>query len=132
MMSFRTKLLRTFCFGAVLAAACDDGAGDQDGELGPSAQVRVANVVSGKTFDVWAADQHGDPVRIAQGIAPGTFSDYFAAPLDPRSQHPVFALLPSGERLEAKSSSALSGPDRARIEIDGLAESEQASVIVSL
>lgn len=74
------RCLHVFCLSATLitASGCgEDNDGDRtrsDGELGPGAQVRLANVSAGETFDVWAASSHNEPVRVAEGIAPGTIS----------------------------------------------------------
>lgn len=67
------------------------------GELGPTAQVRVVNLVDGVTFAVWGADTGFSPVLVSDDLAFASVSDYFDAPLNEFTMDPQIVLLPVGE-----------------------------------
>lgn len=106
------------------------------GELGPTAQVRIVNLVEGMTFDVWGADADFSPVMVAQDLAFETVSDYFDAPLNEFTMDPQIVLLPAGEVPEDVATWQVdnsSGPDRAFVIVSELdAADEHATLIVSL
>ena len=110
------------------------GGSSGGGQLGPTARVRIVQLVPGVTFDAWGADSKYNPVRVGQNIAYETISDYLNVPLDMFTMDPTFVLLPSGEAPAANASwqtPPVAG-DRARIELTGLgATDDQATVILT-
>jgi hypothetical protein len=107
-----------------------------NGELGPTAQVRIVNLVEGVTFTVWGADTNFDPVIVHDDLAFETVSDYFDAPLNEFTMHPELVLAPMGEAVESVPTWQVDhgmGPDRMFIiftELD--AANERATIIVQL
>jgi hypothetical protein len=108
--------------------------GTTAGQLGPTARVRVVQLVKGVTFDAWGADSNYNPVRVGQNIAYETISAYLDVPLDRLTMDPTFVLLPSGEAPAANASWQVppAAGDRTRIELTGLgATNNQATVILT-
>jgi hypothetical protein len=106
------------------------------GAVGPSAQVRIVNLMPGVTFDAWANDTDKSPVLVAQGLAPETISAYFNAPVNEVTMQPEIVLLPAGE-IPADDSfwqvNASVGPDRAYVKFTELEGADQrATAIVTL
>lgn len=116
----------------------DTGAdtGTGSGELGPTAQVRVVNLVEGMTFAAWGADSEFSPVVLHDGMTFETISDYFDAPLDQVMMHPQIVLLPAGETPDDVATWEIDnslGPDRAFVTFTELdAADERATIIVTL
>jgi hypothetical protein len=112
------------------------GAGAGGGELGPTAQIRIVNLVEGLTFDAWGADVNNSPVRIAEGLAFESISGYIDAPLYEVTMSPELVLMPAGEVPEDTSFWMVdnsTGPDRAYVKINELdAANERATIIVRL
>ena len=107
--------------------------GTTAGQLGPTARVRVVQLVPGVTFDAWGADSNYQPVRVGQNIAYETISDYLNVPLDKLTMDPSFVLLPSGVTPTGASWQAVGAAgDRTRIALTGLgATHNQATVILT-
>jgi hypothetical protein len=115
----------------------DESADDDDsaGELGPTARVRIVNLVDDVTFDVYARGTDSDPVLIAEGLAFESISDYLDVPLNELSMEPEFVLMPAGEAPGDGPTWQIDaiGPDRAFITVGELsAADEQATVLVDL
>jgi hypothetical protein len=110
--------------------------GGGSGVLGPSAKVRIVNLVPGLTFDAWGADTTKKPLNVKTGIAYGAISDYFEAPLDPLTSNPTFVLLPTGVMPDTTAFwqiNAAMGPDRGLIQVSDLhAAGEHATLILTL
>jgi hypothetical protein len=106
------------------------------GELGPTARVRVVNLVQGVELTAWGADTDFNPVMITEGLAYASASDYFDAPLNAFTMHPEVVLVPTGEVVENVATWQVDnsmGPDRAFVsftELDGA--DQQATIIVTL
>lgn len=104
------------------------------GQLGPSARIRIANIVPATTFDAWGPNIELRPVLAQGDIAYASVTDYFDVQLNMVAQHPIFVVLPDGEEPDTTSGLWLnqeSGPDRSTIdvrEIDG--PDEQATVVL--
>jgi len=118
------------------STGADTGATGGNGTLGPTAQVRVVNLVDGVTFTAWGADTDFNPVIVHDELAFETVSDYFHAPLNEFAMDPEIVLMPAGEAPHDGSTWQIdnsSGPDRAFVSFGQLdAADEQATIIVSL
>ena len=107
--------------------------GTTAGQLGPTARVRIVQLVPGVTFDAWGADSNYQPVRVGQNIVYETISDYLNVPLDKVSMDPAFVLLPSGVVPAGASWQTVPvAGDRTRVTLTGLgATKNQATVILT-
>lgn len=118
------------------SSADASGSGGASGELGPTAQVRVVNLVDGVTFAAWGADTEFAPTMIADGLAFETISEYLDAPLNEFTMDPQIVLLPTGETPDDVATWQVDnslGPDRAFVIVSELdAADERATIIVSL
>jgi len=108
--------------------------GTTAGQLGPTARVRVVQLVPGVTFDAWGADSNYQPVRVGQNIAYETISDYLLVPFDKLSSSSSFVLLPSGEMPVGSGWQTVGAAgDRTRVQLTGLATTgtNQATVVLT-
>lgn len=141
----RTALLLLGCLWLV---ACGDdadpsdagtagssGSGGGGSELGPTARVRVVNLVPDVTFDAWGPNADGDPVLLGTELEFGTISEFLDVPINMFSQEPIFLLWATGDVPEGENgfSSYLDNThERMRVsvgELDG--EGEAATVIIT-
>ncbi|MBC8071775.1 MAG: hypothetical protein IAG13_25845, partial [Deltaproteobacteria bacterium] len=116
------------------SASVDTSAGESgSGELGPTARVRVINLVEGLEFTAWGADTNFDPVVIADGLTYASVSEYFDAPLNELSMEPQIVLVPAGEPVENTSTWQIDnsqGLDRAFVTFRELEGAGQQGTIV--
>lgn len=108
----------------------DDGSG---GELGPTARVRIVNLVEGLELTAWGRDTDFNPVVIAEGLAYATVSEYIDAPLSELTMHPELVLVPTGEVVEDVPTWQVDnsvGLDRAFVRFTELDGADQQATIV--
>jgi hypothetical protein len=79
--------------------AADSGA-EGDAGLGPTVLVRVVNLVPDVTFDMWGPDLDRKPVRLAEGLAYGTITDYTEVAYSEAFDSATLVLWKSGEQPE--------------------------------
>lgn len=100
---------------------------------GPTAKVRVVDLVPGVTFDAWGRGPDSKPMRIARGLEYETISDYIDVPLNMLTLTPVFNLWRAGDMppSDALFSSLLDDSyERVRIEVLELDGPDQRATII--
>lgn len=107
---------------------------DAGSMLGPTATIRIVNLVPDVTFAAWGPDISRRPVRLARNLEYATASEYFEAPVNPISMEPIFVLWKDGDQPEEGAMFSMlndNSHERLRIEVGDLdAAGERATIIV--
>jgi hypothetical protein len=157
--------IRAVAIWVVLVLACSFGCGDDDGadangdsgaggsggasgssaggsggaansdELGPTASVRVVNLVPDVTFDAFGSNVDSMPVLAAEGLTYGTISEYFDVRVNPISMAPIFVLRKTGDAPDPEQTFSMlqdATHERLWIDVGELdAPGQRATLIVS-
>lgn len=111
------------------------GADAGGGELGPTASVRVVNLVPDVSFDAFGPNLESKPVLAAEGLTYGAISDYFEVQVNSISMAPIFVLWKSGDMPTPEQTFSMlqdNTHDRIRIDVRELdAPGQRATIIVA-